>query len=178
MVRLNTSDTVHLELVRGELYSDGNHQICFNGFLYDPSSPDLTNIMNATAWSVHRTSGATTTSPRAYLTYEDVDVNERDVYDAATGEVTIDISGYYFLNMNAGAAAGQEVHMSLVVNEEVECSVRRESAVHSGADTLGRSYITYLEEGDVVRTDIWADTSVYSDAQRQTSFTGFLIVNR
>ena len=177
MLPLNASSEVTLDLVGGEIYSNANHLICFNGFLYDPASPDLTNPMNATAWSVQRSTSLSVTADTT-LTFDSVEVNEGDVYDAATGQVTVTIAGYYFISINAAAAAGAPVDMHIVRNGGVEASLTRASTVHSGADSLGRSAVLRLDVGDVIYVELSADTSVYSDAFHQTSFTGFLIVNR
>ena len=177
MLPLNASSEVTLDLVGGEIYSNVNHLICFNGFLYDPASPDLTNPMNATAWSVQRSTSLSVTADTT-LTFDSVEVNEGDAYDEATGQVTVPVTGYYFISINAAAAPSAPVDMHIVVNDVIAASLTRVSTVHGGVDSLGRSAILRLNEGDVIRVDISADTEVYSDSFHQTSFTGFLIVNR
>ena len=177
MLPLNASSEVTLDLVGGEIYSNANHLICFNGFLYDPASPDLTNPMNATAWSVQRSTSLSVTADTT-LTFDSVEVNENNVYDEVTGQVTVTIAGYYFISINAAAAPSAPVDMHIVVNDVIAASLTRVSTVHGGVDSLGRSAILRLNEGDVIRVDISADTEVYSDSFHQTSFTGFLIVNR
>ena len=177
MLPLNASSEVTLDLVGGEIYSNVNHLICFNSFLYDPSSPDLTNPMNATAWSVQRSTSLSVTADTT-LTFDSVEVNEGDAYDEATGQVTVPVTGYYFISINAAAAPSAPVDMHVVVNDVIAASLTRVSTAHGGVDSLGRSAILQLNEGDVIRVDISADTAVYSDASHQTSFTGFLIINR
>ena len=55
MLDLEVGQVVTLELLSGIIDSSSLHETCWNGFLYDPDSPDETNPMSAQAWSVHKT---------------------------------------------------------------------------------------------------------------------------
>ena len=177
MLQVNDSQEVALELVSGEIYSNLFHLISFNAFLYNPLSPDAVNPMNATAWSAQRSSNysAITTD---VLTFDRVEVNLGDIYNQTSGEATVEMAGYYYVTINAAAMANEPVAMHIVVNGNIQASLTRLSTVHGGPDSMARSAIVYLNEGDVIRAEIGAGTSVYSDEWIQTSFSGFLIVNR
>ena len=177
MLQVNDSQEVTLELVSGEIFGNDYHLICFNAFLYNPSSPDEINPMNATAWSAQRSSSYSAITTEV-LTFDNVEVNQGGIYNPTSGEAIVEMAGYYYVTINAAAMANEPVAMHIVVNGDIKASLTRGSTVHSGPDSMARSAIVELEEGDVIRAEIGAGTSVYSDEWMQTSFSGFMIINR
>ena len=178
MLYLIEGQEVELFLEDGSIYSNVQQQICFNGIFYDPSSPDPDNRMTQVAWSVQRNSSDTAPDSDKQLTFDSVEVNSGLAYNETTDEVVIPVDGYYFLQVSAGALATLPVRMMLMRNGVQQAALRRDSTVHNGIDTLGRSVLALLSKGDVVTIEIGSGSGVYSDVNHQTSFTGFLIVNR
>ena len=178
MLPLNAGQIVFVFLEGGSLYSDPEQLISFNGIHYDPSSPDPANPMTQIAWSVQRSTSLTAPSSDVDLTFDTIEVNEGLAYNPETGEVTVTVSGYYLINLSAGALAGLPVNMRLMRNNVQEAALVRDSTTHSGVDTIGRTVLAVLIQGDVVKVQIGTDSGVYSDSFHQTSFTGFLLVNR
>ena len=105
--------------------------------------------------------------------------NDFSPFNPTTSTVSIDRTGYYYLHINAGAQAHKAVGMRIVRNgSEVIAGLVRGSTVHSGEDTLGRSAIVRLDKDDTLQVELVGGSAVYSDANRQTSFTGFFLFNK
>lgn len=103
-------------------------------------------------------------------------VNTDGVFDLGTDEVNITVSGYYYIHINVGAINQMPVDVTLIKNEaEPQANIYRTSTIHNYVDTLGRAILLQLVVGDTLRLVAAANTGVYSDADRQTSFTGFLL---
>ena len=178
MLDLNAGQEVDLYLADGTIYSNIAQLICFNGIYYDPASPDLARPMQKVAWSLQRDASLTAPDSNLEVTFDSIEVNEGSAYNETTNEITISVPGYYFMHVNAGALSGLRVDMRIMRNSTQEAVLRRDSTTHQGVDTLGRSVLAYLDRYDVITVEIGEDSGVFSNVNHQTSFTGFLIVNR
>ena len=69
-----------------------------------------------------------------------------------------------------------QINFNMIYNNiRSEADVVRYSTMHNGQDTLGRGIIGEFNLGDQITIGSSPGTGIYSDGDRQTSFSGFLI---
>lgn len=175
MLRLNAGEEAWVELRGGLLFSDDvGRQISFSGFLYQPVSTPV-------AWSVHRTtswasSGGSRLSP---VEFQEPLVNVGGAWNQTSYQITIPKAGIYYFQTDVGAVNGRQVNFNMIYNDvRSAADVFRGSIMHNGQDSLGRGIIADMNAGDVIYISASPGTAVYSDSDRQTSFSGFLIYER
>ena len=169
LVQLSAGDRVDTELGSGYVYSDGELQTSFSGFLYNPAG------FGAVAFSAHRsTSWLSSGSPLYPVEFGTILVNTGD-YDPAGHRFICSTSGYYFLHINTGVYGGTPVDFIILHNGVPIVNIYRSSVAHNGYDTIGRGIVYYLSQTDMIQIAADAGTGVYSDSDLQTSFTGFLL---
>ena len=107
--------------------------------------------------------------------FDEITVNLYDAFNQDSNSFSCPIAGDYFFSMSAGAMAKNPVGLILRKNGKRFVSLVRESVVHNDVDTLSRSVIISLNQGDVIDLVVDSYTSAYSDQRFQTSLTGFML---
>ncbi|ELU06838.1 hypothetical protein CAPTEDRAFT_228528 [Capitella teleta] len=185
VVQLEEGDLVWISTLNPSVYSDpDDYQTSLSGFKYSPSKA------SQVAWSVHRLWPWSGNPGVGFdpIEFTSVAVNVGEVYNEASDVFEISVSGYYFLEFNVGvlggAEAGRPTYVKLIKGGEPEnesnlgevlASVVHE-AVAENNDNVGRSLITLLEAGDVIRLAADENTGIFSDSERQTTFLGLLLL--
>jgi hypothetical protein len=180
LLRLNAGDIVYLVIgLAGSsglpIYSDNNYQMSFVGFLYDPIS------VRPIAWTLALY--ATSLDGPAIVNFTEVVVNEGSVWDATAAALRIPQTGTYYLKISGVSShipvPGQyKFNLGLIVNGELLTNtIEQIDSVKTDAFNLrSRALITQLQAGDVVEVGVPAGYNVGSNYNRQTIFSGFLIV--
>ena len=121
------------------------------------------------AWSVARTSSQSW----GHVQYPVVLVNEGGAWKPSSNKAVIPRDGYYFLHVGGAVSSAVFSSLRLNVNQKRMFITIHESSNHNGTDTMSRSGILKLSEGDELK--VHAHRSLYSDNQMQIIFIGFLI---
>ena len=94
-------------------------------------------------------------------------------YDPTTHRFTAPSNGVYFFSFSVGLDAGKTAEFVLYKNFESFAGIVRRSTTHRGTDTIGRSIMMNLEEGDIVYMVNEAGQTARSSTMKETSFSGF-----
>ena len=94
-------------------------------------------------------------------------------YDPTTHRFTAPSAGVYFFSFSVGLDAGKTAEFVLYKNFEPFAGIIRRSTTHNGIDTIGRSIMMNLEEGDIVYMVNEAGQTARSSTMKETSFSGF-----
>ena len=165
--QLSQNDKVRVYLKSGEIsgiFPDANN---FMGFLYKPFHK------MEVAWSVHRTTNAT--GPLEPVSFDYIMINLGNGWNSSNHEIVSPISGIYYLHLNAANQASQMVNMQVVWNGAPYINIIRENTNALGVKTNGRAIMTSISEGDKLHVKLASGTQIYSDINKQTSFSGFLL---
>ena len=122
------------------------------------------------AWSVARTNSSARKNP---LEYDRVLVNEGDVWNPETNNVTIPYTGYYLVHLGAGVQPGTRVTCQLDSSGDIITTLTRNSINHNGVDTIGKTVIRRFSAGTELKIATYTDT--FSSDQLQTAFMGLLL---
>ena len=175
LLRLATGDKVTVYLKEGELHSSVKYkETSFLGFLYSPRGRHV-------AWTLLRTRSLSGDSEDwDHVTFDVVKVLEGATVENSV--LLIPQTGYYFIHITVGAAAGRRCLVSMYVNGILAryVGVFRGSQTHSGVDTLSAGSVYRLEEGDRVSVSalLSGNHTVYSDRLGLTKFVGFLLLEQ
>ena len=123
------------------------------------------------AWSVARTSSFE--DDMNPVVYPEVLVNEGNPWDPSSNSVTSPFSGYYYIYIGGAVHPFSPMYTRLWLNGIQQLGLTHEGPHQNGVETLGRSAILYMSEGDVLT--VTNTHGSYSDEGRQTMFIGFLI---
>ena len=107
--------------------------------------------------------------------FDEIIVNLYDGFNEDSNSFICPIAGDYFFSLSAGAMAENPVGFILRKNSKTIVSLVRKSTDHNNVDTLSRSVIISLVQGDVIDLILDRYTSAYSDQKFQTSLTGFML---
>jgi hypothetical protein len=165
--------------MENEAYSDAAHsQVFFGGFLYNPADgPEV-------AFAVHRDRPWQSGLPLDPIPFEIVAVNEGNAFDADSYHVTIPTSGYYYMELVIGTLPERPANVEILLNGDPEDEDNLGTVLgqievvgtnHSHVASAGRSLITHLQMGDVLRIRGAGQTGIFSDYDKQTSWLGFLL---
>ena len=94
-------------------------------------------------------------------------------YDPTTHRFTAPSAGVYFFSFSVGLDAGKTAEFVLYKNFESFAGIVRRSTTHRGTDTIGRSIMMNLEEGDIIYMVNEAGQTARSSTMKETSFSGF-----
>lgn len=109
------------------------------------------------------------------MEFEDILVNDGGAWRVTTNDLVIPYSGIYYLHVNVGARWNWRVNFNIVYNDEGSRADVLRSSTNHREDTLGRGILAQFEVGDYIRITVPWGHGIYSDGDRQTSFTGMLI---
>ncbi|KAK2154653.1 hypothetical protein LSH36_261g01000 [Paralvinella palmiformis] len=170
MANLEEDDYVYVNLVAGELYSDIYRQVSFGGFQYNPK------YGTHQAWSVYRTSNINARrDPLDPLPFQGAEVNT-GLFDFDDDRVHIVKSGVYYIHLNVGVQSRELMKAHIVLDDtRTEAEISRSTKWHNGEDVLGQGMILELFSGNTLKVVLEEDSYLYSDSNRQTVFSGFLI---
>ena len=102
-------------------------------------------------------------------------VNEGSHFDTSRQLFTAPTSGIYYFSMSVGLAGGLTAHVELQKNNQAFVNIIRNSTSHPGTDTMGRSIMMSLEEGDTVHLVNHENQVAWSSPSGlETSFSGLL----
>ena len=146
----------------------------FQGFLYSPRSG------NKTAWSVSRT---VSSGPTDYLSFNLVNVNTANCWNAAFKNVTIPTSGMYYVDITdypCGTAFGYcsgngDNVIQVLHNGNPIVRIRLSIATFNNCASRSRSALVSLKAGDELRVNIPTGGCHYSNSGRMMAFSGFLL---
>lgn len=68
-----------------------------------------------------------------------------------------------------------KLNVQLLVNGVPLFDIRRDTNHYNGIDIRGRAFIKDLVQGDIVSIRLMSGTAIYSNANKLSSFTGFLL---
>ena len=94
-------------------------------------------------------------------------------YDPFSHRFTAPSDGIYFFSFSVSLDAGKTAEFILYKNLEPFAGIVRRSTSHRGTDTIGRSIMMNLEEGDIIYMVNEAGQTARSSAMKETSFSGF-----
>ena len=94
-------------------------------------------------------------------------------YDPLSHTFTAPSSGIYFFSFSVGLDAGKTTEFILYKNLEPFAGIVCRSTSHRGTDTIGRSIMMNLEEGDIIYMVNEAGQTARSSTMKETSFSGF-----
>ncbi|XP_051726202.1 cerebellin-1-like [Ctenopharyngodon idella] len=110
---------------------------------------------------------------RTPLIYKKIFTNTGNAYDSNTGIFTAPVNGVYFFRFYAHAHSSKQMAVSLLKNNQTQCSVFTEKPVTNANASNG--VVLSLEKGDQVSTQLWDNSWVYDYESSFTSFSGFLL---
>ena len=76
--------------------------------------------------------------------------NEGFDYDDISHSFIAPSAGVYYFSYSLGLIAGGRARLTLYKNDEPLVNILRESTIHTGTDTIGRSVMMELDEDDTV----------------------------
>ena len=94
-------------------------------------------------------------------------------YDPLSHTLTAPSAGIYFFSFSVGLDAGKTAEFIMYKNLEPFAGIVRRSTTHNGTDTIGRSIMMNLEEGDIIYLVNEAGETARSSTMKETSFSGF-----
>ena len=94
-------------------------------------------------------------------------------YDPTIHRFTAPSNGVYFFSFSVGLDAGKTAEFVLYKNFQPFAGIIRRSTTHNGTDTIGRSIMMELEQGDIIYLVNEAGQTARSSAMKETSFSGF-----
>ena len=128
-------------------------------------------VDNLVAFSVAREDSLTgSVAPFPFTTYLYLDGLH---YDPFSHRFTAPSDGIYFFSFSVGLDAGKTAEFILYKNLEPFAGIVRRSTTHNGTDTIGRSIMMNLEQGDIVYIVNEAGETARSSTMKETSFMGF-----
>jgi hypothetical protein len=139
------------------------------GFLYNPSR------ILPYAWSIaSETAHISAIDPPPF---DIIFVNLGQGWNVATNTYTVQAAGVYYIHITAGIYTSYPTKLELVVNGVASVNVFRQSTQHITVDTRSRAFILRLAEGDVLKLRLPGGFATFSDALRETTFSGFRLYN-
>ena len=94
-------------------------------------------------------------------------------YDPLSHTFTAPSAGIYFFSFSVGLDAGKTAEFILYRDLEPFAGIVRRSTSHTGTDTIGRSIMMNLQQGDIVYIGNEAGETARSSTMKETSFMGF-----
>ena len=82
-------------------------------------------------------------------------------------------SGVYYFSYSVGLIAGGKANFTLYKDGDPYVNILRESTIHTGTDSIGRSVMMELEEFETVHIGNPAGYTARSSSLKETSFCGF-----
>ena len=171
MADLLANDYVYVNFQIGSIYSDSERQTSFSGFRYDPVQG------SQHAWSVYRTGNVNPVSnPIDPLSFQGAEVNTPGDYNFTDHHVHISQSGLYYVHLSVGVQAGFAIEAFIVRDiSKTEAEITRSSTSHNGADMASQGLLIELSAGNTLKIVLGANSGLYSDTDKQTTFTGVLL---
>jgi hypothetical protein len=152
------------------LYSDGMMQTSWSGFKLD----DVINM--EVVFRAARVTSIINSPINAAIPLDKLIINIGQAWDACNSQLVVPKTGIYFLSWSAASFS----NITHVIELQVNGAVKSRSFIYTsypGSDTSSQALLLPLNTGDVVKlilTDFLQLTSIYSDMNYQTSFSGFL----
>ena len=166
MQLLQQGETIKVRNDGEESLSDTQYQTQWSTFSVSDSMGDS----NAFAASLR-----TDYSTLGNVIFDNVYVNENNVFDAGSGEYTCPETGVYFFDVSIGLPAGTlariQIRRSLTAPRDFELT--RTSTAHNSLDTLGRSALITCEQGEKVSLNLLNGQLVGDNTDMLTAFSGF-----
>ena len=94
-------------------------------------------------------------------------------YNPFSHRFTAPSDGIYFFSFSVGLDAGKTAEFILYKNSEAFAGIVRKSTTLTGTDTIGRSVMMNLEQGDIIYMVNEAGETARSSSMKETSFSGF-----
>ena len=107
------------------------------------------------------------------LVYNRILVNEGNAWNPDTNTVTIPYTGYYLIHYGVGVPARIKAWHELYLGGTLITALDRQSKVHNGVDTIGKSIVRRFRAGNVLKLVTRHNT--FSNANMQTAFMGLLL---
>lgn len=161
-------NTLRVSLDNAPAYSDIRYQTSFMGFLYSPARS------LPYAWSVLTENSYTAIDP---VPFDIVLVNKGSGWNSASYIYVVQSPGAYYIHLTTGISPSSQARVELLVNGVVSFNLYRQSTQHADYDSRGRAIILRLVEGDQLRVRVPSGTSLYSDINRPSTFSGFRVYN-
>ena len=128
-------------------------------------------VDNLVAFSVAREDSLTgSLAPFPFTTYLYLDGLH---YDPFSHRFTAPSAGIYFFSFSVGLDTGKTAKFILHKNFEPFAGIVRRSTSHTGTDTIGRSIMMNLQQGDIIFIGNEAGETARSSSMKETSFSGF-----
>ena len=129
------------------------------------------SMINNVAFSVAREHSLTGfAEPLQFNTYL---YNDGLYFDILTNMFTAPSGGIYFFSFSVGLVAGGTTRLSLYKNFEPFVNILRTATSYTGTDTIGRSVMMGLDEGDIIYIVNEDGQTARSSQMKETSFSGF-----
>ena len=145
-----------------------------NGVQHDTSASVFSishSMINNVAFSVAREQSLTGfAEPLQFNTYLYID---GFYFDILTNMFTAPSTGIYFFSFSVGLIARGTTRLSLYKNFEPFVNILRTATSYTGTDTIGRSVMMGLDEGDIIYIVNEDGQTARSSQMKETSFSGF-----
>ena len=129
------------------------------------------SMINKVAFSVAREHSLTGyAEPLQFNTYL---YNNELYFDIMTNTFTAPSGGIYFFSFSVGLIARGTTRLSLYKNFEPFVNILRTATTYTGTDTIGRSVMMGLDEGDIIYIVNEDGQTARSSQMKETSFSGF-----
>ena len=94
-------------------------------------------------------------------------------YNPLNHTYTAPSDGIYYFSFSVGLNAHSEAEFVLYKNNKAYVNIIRRSMTHNGTDTIGRSVMMRLNQGDIIFMVNKARRTARSSSMMETSFSGF-----
>lgn len=170
MMRATKGTLIFVSLPQdAEVYSNlKDRHTSFSGFLYEPVHGQQV------AWSVYKNI-QWSDDLFHHVRFEVTLLNEGGGWKSQGHYFRCPVAGVYYMTFTVGAMAGKRVHVNLVVNGQRVADIERSATNHNGVDVLSRSLVVELGADSLVYLEAEPNTAIFSNKERHTSFTGFLL---
>ena len=108
------------------------------------------------------------------VTFNIMLANEGSAYDEVSHRFVAPRNAIYYFSISVGMFPESAANLVLYVNDDPFVNIIRESTIHSGTDTTGRSIMVQLQTGDTVHIVNERNQLAFSSEGLETSFSGFL----
>jgi len=166
------SGRVSVQVLAGQIAA-GSGPVNLISFVAFPYA--LKNTTQLAAWGLYRTTSlATSSSATDPLPFDSSLVSTGVTVNS--NAVTLTTGGYYYVQICAGAPAGQKVQLSLKLNGATLFNVYRAATNDNGLDTLCHGMVVLFKSSDVLKAVNEANSALYSTpAGLHTAFIGMLL---
>ena len=146
------------------LNPDGLSHSSWVGFSLDSAFDPLVAFVvgRVNPWSVN-----------GLIPFEVILIDTSHSWNRSNNTFVVPQAGVYFFTFLTGVTANNIISTSLRINGQSFVASRLSNNVHTGAETISRSTLALLYQGDMVSVFLESG-QLYSDIRYQSSFMGFL----